>query len=136
MISTTMTTKVTARGVALARSAPKARRTAVARAGASDREMWYPGAQAPAYLDGSMAGDYGARECERVFFVFFCPRPRRRARRVARVVAARHARAGQDTIRSGVGDWWIWRAKRRARERERERGVPLRRACRTCVKSD
>jgi hypothetical protein len=25
----------------------------------AEREMWYPGAKAPKYLDGSMAGDYG-----------------------------------------------------------------------------
>jgi len=121
MISTTMTTKVTARGVALARSAPKARRTAVARAGASDREMWYPGAQAPAYLDGSMAGDYGARECERVFFCVFV-----RVRVVARVASRASSRPGmraRGKIRyapgSGIGGYGD--AKRRARERERER---------------
>ena len=26
---------------------------------ATERQMWYPGASAPSYLDGSMAGDYG-----------------------------------------------------------------------------
>jgi hypothetical protein len=29
------------------------------RAAGADREMWYPGAVAPSYLDGTMAGDYG-----------------------------------------------------------------------------
>lgn len=33
---------------------------AVAVRAASDRELWYPGAVAPEYLNGSMAGDYGA----------------------------------------------------------------------------
>eukprot|EP00197_Chlamydomonas_leiostraca_P007830 CAMPEP_0202859490 /NCGR_PEP_ID=MMETSP1391-20130828/1574_1 /ASSEMBLY_ACC=CAM_ASM_000867 /TAXON_ID=1034604 /ORGANISM="Chlamydomonas leiostraca, Strain SAG 11-49" /LENGTH=249 /DNA_ID=CAMNT_0049538523 /DNA_START=46 /DNA_END=795 /DNA_ORIENTATION=- len=39
------------------RSAPAQRRVAVVSQAA--REMWYPGATAPAHLDGSMAGDYG-----------------------------------------------------------------------------
>jgi len=39
-----------------ARPAAAARASVVVRA---ERPMWYPGAKAPAYLDGSMAGDYG-----------------------------------------------------------------------------
>lgn len=38
--------------------AVRASRTSV-RAVASDRPTWYPGSKSPAYLDGSMAGDYG-----------------------------------------------------------------------------
>jgi len=37
----------------------RASRVVVNAAGA-DRELWYPGAKAPKYLDGTMAGDYGA----------------------------------------------------------------------------
>jgi len=36
----------------------RASRVVVNAAGA-DRELWYPGAKAPKYLDGTMAGDYG-----------------------------------------------------------------------------
>jgi len=91
MISTTMTTNVAARGVALSRAAPKARRTAgVARAGASDRELWFPGAQSPDYLDGSMAGDYGTRAIE---FISARPARERDESSVARGVIHRNARA-------------------------------------------
>ena len=91
MISTTMTTNVAARGVALSRAAPKARRTAgVARAGASDRELWFPGAQSPDYLDGSMAGDYGTRAIE---FISTRPARERDESSVARGVIHRNARA-------------------------------------------
>ena len=50
-----------ARPCATARRAPRAStaREVGARAGA-ERELWYPGAKAPKYLDGTMAGDYGA----------------------------------------------------------------------------
>jgi hypothetical protein len=45
-----------------ARSTTRAPRARVAaRAANADRELWYPGAVAPKYLDGTMAGDYGAR---------------------------------------------------------------------------
>lgn len=118
MISTTMTTKVTARGVALTRSAPKARRTAVARAGASDREMWYPGAEAPAYLDGSMAGDYG--KYARLFVCVVVARVRV-VPRFARGVTDRNARArGKIRYAPVAGDWWIWWGREWGR-RERER---------------
>lgn len=43
-----------------ARSTTRAPRARVAaRAANADRELWYPGAVAPKYLDGTMAGDYG-----------------------------------------------------------------------------
>ena len=49
-----------------ARSTTRAPRARVAaRAANADREMWYPGAVAPKYLDGTMAGDYGARRARR-----------------------------------------------------------------------
>merc|ERR1711871_152782 len=35
------------------------RRATRAQAAKADRPMWYPGAKAPKYLDGSMEGDYG-----------------------------------------------------------------------------
>jgi len=124
MISTTMTTKVTARGVALTRSAPKARRTAVARAGASDRELWYPGAQAPAYLDGSMAGDYG--KCARLFVCVVVARVRVVAR-LARGITDRNARArGKIRYAPVAGDVVDMVARRRG-DRERATGDAWRR---------
>ena len=35
------------------------RRAAAARAAATDRPVWFPGNDAPEWLDGSLAGDYG-----------------------------------------------------------------------------
>ena len=76
MISTTMTTNVAARGVALSRAAPKARRTAgVARAG-----------------DGIYLGAPRARA--------------RRIERRARCHSPKCARAGEDTIRARWWIWW------------------------------
>lgn len=43
---------------ARANTPSRASRVVVNAAGA-DRELWYPGAKAPKYLDGTMAGDYG-----------------------------------------------------------------------------
>ncbi|OUS44072.1 chlorophyll a/b-binding protein domain-containing protein [Ostreococcus tauri] len=40
------------------RASARSTRSVAVRA-ASDRELWYPGAVAPEYLNGSMAGDYG-----------------------------------------------------------------------------
>ncbi|KAF8055753.1 PF20 [Scenedesmus sp. PABB004] len=41
------------------RAAPKVARSVQARAYGPDRPLWYPGNPAPAYLDGTLAGDYG-----------------------------------------------------------------------------
>ena len=59
-----------ARHAAIARPMPIASRArattpsrasrVVVNAAGADRELWYPGAKAPKYLDGTMAGDYGA----------------------------------------------------------------------------
>jgi light-harvesting complex I chlorophyll a/b binding protein 4 len=38
--------------------APASRSAVVVRA-AADRKLWAPGVEAPAYLNGDMAGDYG-----------------------------------------------------------------------------
>ena len=79
-----------------ARSTTRAPRARVAaRAANADREMWYPGAVAPKYLDGTMAGDYGAR----------------RERR-----ATTRAMAGDvgDTIRSDTAGMAIRRRRTRA----------------------
>jgi light-harvesting complex I chlorophyll a/b binding protein 4 len=40
------------------RASPVSRRAVVTRA-AADRKLWAPDVVAPAYLDGSLAGDYG-----------------------------------------------------------------------------
>ena len=47
------------KGRSLVSSSRSAVRRHVAANAGKDREMWYPGAKAPSYLDGSMAGDYG-----------------------------------------------------------------------------
>ena len=44
-----------------ARAAKPVRQGVRAFAVKAERELWYPGATAPEYLDGSMAGDFGKR---------------------------------------------------------------------------
>ncbi|WIA36289.1 hypothetical protein OEZ86_007615 [Tetradesmus obliquus] len=46
-------------GARATRSAPKAVRSVSVRAYGPDRPLWYPGNPAPAWLDGTLAGDYG-----------------------------------------------------------------------------
>ena len=57
-----------ARPVVARASKPTTSRAArfVTRAAGADRELWYPGAKAPKYLDGTMAGDYGAYRASRI----------------------------------------------------------------------
>ena len=45
---------------ARATTTPSRASRVVVNAAGADRELWYPGAKAPKYLDGTMAGDYGA----------------------------------------------------------------------------
>jgi len=56
-LSSTVATRAFAQKVSSSRSVNKTRSSSVIVK--AEREMWYPGATAPDYLDGSMAGDYG-----------------------------------------------------------------------------
>merc|ERR1712072_234952 len=55
-LSSTVATRAFAQKVSSSRSVNSRSASVVVKA---ERELWYPGAKAPEYLDGSMAGDYG-----------------------------------------------------------------------------